>query len=113
MNIPKIIVTDAVWSPKTLFNYKGKEKPFIGVSVDKLQQADSVDITLGFFKKMPPTYAGVNTKAFLNISRANNWQNSRRGRDIVYLPIKELENISSKLDMPVAELNKSNKGIKE
>ena len=96
MNIPTINIPSAVWSPKALFNYKGKEKPFVGVAVDKLQQADRVDITLGFFKTKP-TYIEVETKPFIRLSRSNNWQNYRKGKDIVYLPISELKKISKEV----------------
>ena len=96
MSVPQITIPSAVWSPKTLFNYKGKREPFVGVAIDKLRQADEVDIILSFLKTKP-MYLEVQTKPFLSRSEAEGWKNKRKSQDIYYLPMSELRKLAKEV----------------
>ena len=92
-----VTIPQALWGGAKIFKYKGKREPFVGVAQDKLEATDHLSITLGFLANKP-TVRNVDTRAFLEVSKAQGWQNKVGYRVINYLPISKLESLGAQLE---------------
>lgn len=97
---PKTIIniTQGLWSPSSFFkDYRGKEKPFLGVAVDKIQNLQEFDLKVTFLKTKP-LYKGIDTERFLTISTSQGYVNNRDNRQIAYLPLSEIKNLAREVE---------------
>ena len=89
-----ISITKALWSPKSVFkDYRGKDRPFVGVAIEKIENALEFNLKADFLKTKP-VYEGIQTEPFLKLSCGRGWTNVRGGHEIAYLPLKEIRDLA-------------------